>query len=148
MSSLREVFLGSLYSFFLQLMWIKKLVNAKFTCISQNSNSNCPLPETNIPICGQMFPTPRKLKRDHISLLTWWGGYDEAGHGVGIDIFPKFAVKFPAHRQIIPVKCAEISPPWAAHKSFDLRRGTLGGTQYRNTVRKNAKYRNTASKIV
>ena len=29
-----------------------------------------------------------------------------------------------------------------------LRRGTLGGTQYRNTVRKNGKYRNTASKIV
>ena len=27
-------------------------------------------------------------------------------------------------------------------------RGTLGGTQYRNTVRKNGKYRNTASKIV
>ena len=29
----------------------------------------------------------------------------------------------------------------------DVRR-TLGGTQYRNTVRKNGKYRNTASKIV
>ena len=29
-----------------------------------------------------------------------------------------------------------------------FRRGTLGGTQYRNTVRKNGKYRNTASKIV
>ena len=28
------------------------------------------------------------------------------------------------------------------------RRGILGGTQYRNTVRKNGKYRNTASKIV
>ena len=27
-------------------------------------------------------------------------------------------------------------------------RGTLGGTQYRNTVRKNGKYQNTASKIV
>ena len=29
-----------------------------------------------------------------------------------------------------------------------FRRGTLGGTQDRNTVRKNGKYRNTASKIV
>ena len=29
-----------------------------------------------------------------------------------------------------------------------IKRGTLGGTQYRNTVRKNGKYRNTASKIV
>ena len=29
-----------------------------------------------------------------------------------------------------------------------LLRGTLGGTQYRNTVRKYGKYRNTASKIV
>ena len=28
-----------------------------------------------------------------------------------------------------------------------IRRGTLGGTQYRNTVRKNGKYRNTASQI-
>ena len=28
------------------------------------------------------------------------------------------------------------------------KRGTLGGTQYRNPVRKNGKYRNTASKIV
>ena len=28
------------------------------------------------------------------------------------------------------------------------KRGTLGGTQYRNTVTKNGKYRNTASKIV
>ena len=30
----------------------------------------------------------------------------------------------------------------------NTRRGTLGGTQYRNTVGKNGKYRNTASKIV
>ena len=100
------------------------------------------------PRCGQMSPPPRKLKRDHISLLTCGGGDGEAGHGVGIDIFPKFAAKFPAHRQIIPVKCTKISLPWTAHKSFDLRRGTLGGTQYPNTVRKNVKYRNTALKIV
>ena len=32
--------------------------------------------------------------------------------------------------------------------AFRMKRGTLGGTQYRNTVRKNGKYRNTASKIV
>ena len=31
---------------------------------------------------------------------------------------------------------------------YNLVRGTLGGTQYRNTVRKNGKYRNTAWKIV
>ena len=30
----------------------------------------------------------------------------------------------------------------------NMLRGTLGGTQYRNTVRKNGKYRNTTSKIV
>ena len=29
-----------------------------------------------------------------------------------------------------------------------IRRGTLGGTQYRNTVRKNGKYQNTVPKIV
>ena len=34
--------------------------------------------------------------------------------GWGFDIFQKFAVKFPAHGQIIPVKCNQISPPWAA----------------------------------
>ena len=28
-----------------------------------------------------------------------------------------------------------------------VQRGTLGGTQYRNTVRKIGKYRNTVSKI-
>ena len=42
------------------------------------------------------------------------------GGGVGrgrawVDIFQKFAVKFPAHGQIIPVKCNQISPPRAAH---------------------------------
>ena len=37
------------------------------------------------------------------------------GMGWGFDIFQKFAVKFPAHRQIIPVKCNQISPPRAAH---------------------------------
>ena len=37
------------------------------------------------------------------------------GKGWGFDIFQKFAVKFPAHGQIIPVKCNQISPPRAAH---------------------------------
>ena len=33
----------------------------------------------------------------------------------GFDIFQKFAVKFPAHSQIIPVKCNQISPPRGLH---------------------------------
>ena len=34
----------------------------------------------------------------------------------GFNCFQKFAIKFPpAHRQIIPVKCNQISPPQAAH---------------------------------
>ena len=41
----------------------------------------------------------------------WWGG--RAG-GWGFDIFQKYAVKFPAHGQIIPVNCDQISPPRAA----------------------------------
>ena len=41
-------------------------------------------------------------------------GGGEAGHGVGI-WHQKFAVKFPAHWQIIPVRCNQISPPRAAH---------------------------------
>ena len=41
----------------------------------------------------------------------WW----RQGMGWGFNIFQKFAVKFPAHGQIIPVKCNQISPPRAAH---------------------------------
>ena len=37
------------------------------------------------------------------------------GIGWGFDFFQKFSIKFPAHGQIIPVKCNQISPPWAAH---------------------------------
>ena len=37
------------------------------------------------------------------------------GMGWGFDFFQKFAIKFPAHGQIIPVKCNQISPPQAAH---------------------------------
>ena len=33
--------------------------------------------------------------------------------GWGFDIFQKFAMKFPAHGQIIPFKCNQISPTWA-----------------------------------
>ena len=43
------------------------------------------------------------------------GGEGRQGMGWGFDIFQKFAVKFPAHGQIIPVKCNQISPPQAAH---------------------------------
>ena len=37
------------------------------------------------------------------------------GNLVAFDFFQKFAIKFPAHGQIIPVKCNQISPPQAAH---------------------------------
>ena len=42
-------------------------------------------------------------------------GGGRRGMGWGFDIFQKFAVNFPAHGQIIPVKCNQISPPQAAH---------------------------------
>ena len=42
-----------------------------------------------------------------------WGG--RQGLGWGFDIFQKFAAKFPAHGQIIPVRCNQISQPRAAH---------------------------------
>ena len=35
--------------------------------------------------------------------------------GWGFDFFQKFAIKFPAQGQIIPVKCNQISPPQVAH---------------------------------
>ena len=49
--------------------------------------------------------------------------------GWGFDIFLKFAVKFPAHGQIIPVKCNQISPPRAAHCTVKyLKAGPKKGT--------------------
>ena len=42
-------------------------------------------------------------------------GGGRQGMGWGFEIFQKFAFKFPAHGQIIPVKCNQISPPQAAH---------------------------------
>ena len=49
------------------------------------------------------------------------GGGGRQGMGWGFDIFQKFAVKFPAHGQIIPVKCTKISPPRAAHCPYTDR---------------------------
>ena len=43
------------------------------------------------------------------------GGGGRQGIGWGFDFFQKFSIKFPAHGQIIPVKCNQISPPRAAH---------------------------------
>ena len=41
----------------------------------------------------------------------------------------------------------ELRVSWKAVTRYICRRGTLGGTQYRNTVRKKCKYRNTVCKI-
>ena len=46
---------------------------------------------------------------------AWRGGGGWQGMGWGCDFFEKFAIKFPAHGQIIPVKCNQISPSPAAH---------------------------------
>ena len=43
------------------------------------------------------------------------GGGGAFGGGWRFDIFQKFAVKFPAGGQIFPVKCNQISSPWAVH---------------------------------
>ena len=42
-------------------------------------------------------------------------GGGKQGMGWGFDVFQKFAVKLPAHGQIIPVNCNQISPPRAAY---------------------------------
>ena len=57
---------------------------------------------------GQKTNTPVNVKPAEM-----WGG--RQGMGWGFDIFQELAVKFPAHGQIIPVKCNQISPPRAAH---------------------------------
>ena len=50
------------------------------------------------------------------------GGGGGQGMGWRCDIFPKFVVKFPAHGQIIQVKCNQISPSRAAH-CYQISRG-------------------------
>ena len=51
----------------------------------------------------------------HLSMSTSWQcGCGKRGMGWGFHIFQKFGIKFPTHRQIIPVKCNQISPPRAA----------------------------------
>ena len=56
------------------------------------------------------------------------GGERMQGMGWGFDIFQKYVVKFPAHGQVIPVKCNQISPPRAAH----CRHISQGWTQERH----------------
>ena len=56
-----------------------------------------------------------------------WGG---GGQGMGwrFDIFQKIAVKFPAHGQIIPVNCNQLSPPRgdiAVHPKAGPKKGTI-----------------------
>ena len=41
--------------------------------------------------------------------------WSRQGKGWGFDFLQKFAIKFPAHWQIIPVKRNQISLPQAAH---------------------------------
>ena len=62
------------------------------------------------------IPTLSKLKRDCITYQCKGSVGGGGGGGVGkqcmvwgFDIFPKFVVKFPFHKQIIPVKCTKIS---------------------------------------
>ena len=50
-----------------------------------------------------------------INVMPAGGGGGRQGIGWGFDFFEKFAIKFPAHGQIIPVKSNQISPPQAAH---------------------------------
>ena len=57
----------------------------------------------------------RVIYHDIMHPYRWRGGGGRQGIGWGFDIFQKFAVKFPAHGQMIPVNCNQISPPRAAH---------------------------------
>ena len=57
-----------------------------------------------------------------------WVGGGGQGMGRGFDIFQKFAGKFSAHGQIIPVKCNQIPPPRAAHVKYHKagpKKGTI-----------------------
>ena len=47
--------------------------------------------------------------------------------GWGFDFFQKFAIKFPAHGQVIPVKCNQISPHMhiAVSPKAEPKKGTI-----------------------
>ena len=50
------------------------------------------------------------------------------GMGWGFDFFQKFAIKFPAHGQITPVKCNQISPPPRLHIAVNPKAEPKKGT--------------------
>ena len=58
--------------------------------------------------------TSRRNAPINVNKLAVRVGGGERGMGWGFHIFQKFGIKFPTHRQIIPVKCNQISPPRAA----------------------------------
>ena len=63
------------------------------------------------------------------SLWTYQGQGGGGGQGMEwrFDIFQKIAVKFPAHGQIIPVNCNQLSPPRgdiAVHPKAGPKKGT------------------------
>ena len=71
-----------------------------------------------LPVDVRRSKTPLLQPATHSFLCTYQcyaGAGERQGMGWGFDFFQKFAIKFPAHGQIIPVKCNQISPPQAAH---------------------------------
>ena len=63
----------------------------------------------------KLIEKPRALLNAPINVKRRGG---RQGMGWAFDIFQKFAFNFPAHGQIIPVKCNQISPPRAAHVKY------------------------------
>ena len=111
----------------------KKGEEEKRNCtLGLNLYSGCPLARSpmcpkNVAVITRVFCTknvwrllPGGQKRwsfyAPINVMPAGGvGGGRQGMGWGFDFFQKFATKFPAHGQIIPVKCNQISPPQAEH---------------------------------
>ena len=60
--------------------------------------------------------TSRRNAPINVTMSTSWqcGWWGSEAWGGDFTFFKKFGIKFPTHRQIIPVKCNQISPPRAA----------------------------------
>ena len=75
------------------------------------------------------FTREHYLPLMHLSVRGGAGGWQ--GMGWGFDIFQKFAVKFPVHGQIIPVKCNQISPPRGCTLLSNIPRQNPRKTQWK-----------------
>ena len=85
-----------------------------------------------LPVDVRRSKTPLLEPATHSFLCTYQcyaGAGERQGMGWGFDFFQKFAIKFPAHGQIIPVKSNQISSPQASCTLLSIPRQNLRKAQ-------------------